>query len=178
MSRIGKMPINLKGVKVSRSGQEVTVEGPKGKMVHKMPELISFEIDGETMNVTRANETQEAASLHGLTRTLINNMVIGVTEGFTKTLEIVGVGYRVALKGKALDFNVGKSHPVVFDPPAGIEFAVEGTNKIHVKGMSKELVGQVAADIRKIRKPEPYKGKGIRYAGEHIIRKVGKAGGK
>ena len=138
MSRIGKMPITVPAaVKLSQNGQELTVEGPKGKLTHTLPELISAKVDGGVMTIERANDSQQAASLHGLTRTLVNNMVVGVTEGFTKTLEIVGVGYRVALKGKALDFNVGKSHPTVFEPPAGIEFAVEGNNNIHVKGISK-----------------------------------------
>jgi large subunit ribosomal protein L6 len=179
MSRIGKMPINLPAaVKISQKGAEITVEGPKGKMTHNIPSLISIKVDAGVLNVTRADDSKEAASLHGLTRTLINNMVVGVTEGFTKTLDIVGVGYRVALKGKSLDFNLGKSHPTVIEPPAGIEFAVEGTNKIHVKGISKEQVGQVAANLRMLRKPEPYKGKGIRYSGERVIMKAGKTGKK
>lgn len=179
MSRIGKKPITLpSGVKISESAGIVTVEGSKGKLSRALPKGISIKIDGDTVNLERANDSKDCASLHGLSRTLINNMVIGVSEGFTKTLELVGVGYRVALKGKSLDFNVGKSHPTIFDAPAGIEFQVEGTNKIHVKGIDKELVGQIAADIRMIRKPEPYKGKGIRYAGEHISLKAGKTAKK
>lgn len=179
MSRIGKKPITLPaGVKVAINGKTVAVEGPKGKLNHTVPALISVKADGNVLNVERANDTQEASALHGLSRTLIDNMVIGVSAGFTKTLEIVGVGYRVALKGKSLDFNLGKSHPVVFEPPVGIEFAVEGTQKIHVKGIDKNLVGQTAADIRMLRKPEPYKGKGIRYSGERIIMKAGKTGKK
>lgn len=179
MSRIGKKPVNLpSGVKVSMDGGVITVEGPKGKLSRSLPQFTSVKIDGSVLTVERENDSKTAASLHGLTRTLIDNMVIGVSEGFTKTLELVGVGYRVAMKGKDLDFNVGKSHPVIVTPPAGIEFAVEGQQKLFVKGIDKELVGQIAADIRMIRKPEPYKGKGIRYSGERVILKAGKTGKK
>lgn len=179
MSRIGKKPINIPaGVKINMADGVVTVEGPKGKLAQKLPTLVSVKIDGAVVNVERDNDSKDAASRHGLTRTLVDNMVTGVTKGFTKNLEIVGVGYKVALKGKSLDFSIGKSHPVVVEPPAGIEFAVEGTQKITVKGIDKQLVGQVASDIRMIRKPEPYKGKGIRYAGERIMLKAGKTGKK
>lgn len=179
MSRIGKKPITLPaGVKVAIDGQTVTIEGAKGKLARIIPALISVKEEAGVLNVARANDTKEAASLHGLTRTLVDNMVTGVSAGFAKTLEIVGVGYRVALKDGALDFNLGKSHPVVVEPPAGIEFAVEGNQKLHVKGIDKVLVGQVAANIRMLRKPEPYKGKGIRYSGERIVMKAGKTGKK
>lgn len=179
MSRIGKKEIMLPaGVKVAIDGKTVKVEGPKGKLERQMPNFITARVDGNTLFIERSNDSQDASALHGLTRTLINNMVIGVSAGFVKTLDIVGVGYKVALKGKNLDFAIGVSHPVVTEPPAGIEFAVEGNQKIHVKGIDKELVGQVAANIRKLRKPEPYKGKGIRYAGERIVLKAGKTGKK
>lgn len=179
MSRIGKQPITLPaGVKVEVKNGVVYVEGPKGKLEQKISDLLSVSIDGQTVTIDRAEETGAASSLHGLTRTLVANMVTGVSQGFEKKLEIHGVGYRVALKGQSLDFNLGFSHPVVFDPPAGIEFAVDGNTKIAVKGIDKQLVGQVAANIRSIRKPEPYKGKGIRYEGERILRKAGKTGKK
>lgn len=179
MSRIGKKPITMPGsVKLDVKDGLVTVEGPKGKLSHRMPEGMSLKTEDGQIMIERPDDTQKSASLHGLTRTLIANMVTGVTEGFVKSLDIVGVGYRVALKGKALDFTIGRSHPVVFDPPEGIEFAVEGQQKIHVKGIDKQLVGQVAADIRMLRKPEPYKGKGIRYTGERITMKAGKTGKK
>jgi large subunit ribosomal protein L6 len=179
MSRIGQKPIAVPaGVNVTINNGTVTVDGPKGKLFRKLPNSITLKPQSDQLIVERSDDSQSAASLHGLTRTLIANMITGVTNGFVKSLDIVGVGYRVALKGKSLDFNIGRSHPVVFDPPEGIEFAVEGTQKIHVKGIDKQLVGQVAADVRMLRKPEPYKGKGIRYTGERIIMKAGKTGKK
>jgi large subunit ribosomal protein L6 len=178
MSRIGKLPITVpSGVDVSIDGQDVTVKGPKGTLNHTIVEPLAIErTDGGEVVVTRPNDERLSKSLHGLTRSLVANMVTGVTEGYEKKLEIVGVGYRVTAKGKDLEFLVGYSHPVLVTPPEGISFAVEGPTKFSVSGIDKQQVGQVAANIRKIRKPEPYKGKGIRYAGEHVRRKVGKAG--
>lgn len=179
MSRIGKKPITVPGsVKVQINGNVVNVEGPKGKLSQTVPAILTVKLDNGVLNIERKDESQESSALSGLMRTLIDNMVTGVTAGFTKTLDIVGVGYRVAMKGNSLDFNLGRSHPVVVEPPAGIEFAVEGQQKIHVKGIDKQLVGQIAANIRMLRKPEPYKGKGIRYAGERVIMKAGKTGKK
>jgi len=179
MSRIGKKPIVIPaGVKIETNSGVVTVGGPKGALSRVLPTLISVKVDGGTILVERENDSKEAASRHGLIRTLVDNMITGVTQGFSKSLDIVGVGYKVALKGKSLDFNIGKSHPVVMEPPAGIEFAVEGQQRIIVKGIDKQLVGQVAANVRMLRKPEPYKGKGIRYTGERIILKAGKTGKK
>ncbi|MDR0454872.1 MAG: 50S ribosomal protein L6 [Deferribacteraceae bacterium] len=179
MSRIGKKPINIpSGVKIQINNGVATVEGPKGKLSQKLPALISVKEDNGLILVERDNDSKEAASLHGLIRTLIDNMVTGVTKGFSKYLDIVGVGFRVAMKGKALDFSLGRSHPVVVEPPEGIEFAVEGTQKIIVKGIDKQLVGQIAANVRMLRKPEPYKGKGIRYTGERVVLKAGKTGKK
>ena len=178
MSRIGKQPIPVPaGVDVTIEGSNVTVKGPKGTLSRTISEPLSVtrQEDG-TILVTRPNDERESRSLHGLTRTLINNMVIGVTEGYSKQLEIVGTGYRVAAKGQAIELSLGFSHTVVVDPPEGIAFALDGTTKITVSGISKEQVGEVAANIRKIRPPEPYKGKGVRYAGENVRRKVGKAG--
>jgi large subunit ribosomal protein L6 len=178
MSRIGKLPITVpSGVDVSIDGQDLTVKGPKGTLSHTVAEPLTVErTDGGQLVVNRPNDERLAKSLHGLTRSLLANMVTGVTEGYEKKLEIVGVGYRVAAKGKDLEFAVGYSHPVLVAPPEGISFAVESPTKFSVTGIDKQQVGQVAANIRKIRKPEPYKGKGIRYAGEHVRRKVGKAG--
>lgn len=178
-SRIGKSPIVIPaGVKVIVEGNKVSVEGPKGKLSQTISERMKVSVDVSHASVSCDIIDNKSRALHGLTRTLIANMVEGVSQGFTKNLEIVGVGYKVALKGKDLDLAMGYSHPCIFVPPAGIEFAVEGTQKITVKGIDKELVGQVAANIRKIRKPEPYKGKGIRYAGERIVLKAGKSGKK
>jgi large subunit ribosomal protein L6 len=178
MSRIGKLPIDLpNGVDVAIEGQDVTVNGPKGSLSHTIAEPLTVErTESGALLVNRPNDERLAKSLHGLTRTLVANMVTGVTDGYEKKLEIVGVGYRVTAKGKDLEFAVGYSHPVVVSPPEGITFAVESPTKFSVAGIDKQQVGQVAANIRKIRKPEPYKGKGIRYAGEHVRRKVGKAG--
>jgi large subunit ribosomal protein L6 len=178
MSRIGRLPITVpSGVDVTIDGQAVTVKGPKGTLSHVIAEPITIEraADG-TLSVARPDDERASRALHGLTRTLVANMVTGVTEGFEKKLEIVGVGYRVQAKGSDLEFAVGYSHPVLVKAPDGIAFAVESPTKFSVSGIDKQQVGQVAANIRKIRKPEPYKGKGIRYSGEHVRRKVGKAG--
>ena len=179
MSRIGKKPIAIpSGVKVETDGDVVVVEGPKGRLSQSLPSLVSVKVENGIVMVSRDNDSKAAASRHGLTRTLIDNMVLGVTKGFSKSLDLVGVGYRVALRGKALDFSIGRSHPVVLEPPAGIEFVIEGQQRIIVKGVDKQQVGQVAANVRMLRKPEPYKGKGIRYTGERIILKAGKTGKK
>ena len=178
MSRIGKNPVQVPaGVDVTIEGALITVKGPKGELSHTVKSPISIERNesGEIV-VSRPNDERESRSLHGLTRTLINNMVIGVTQGYEKKLEIVGTGYRVVAKGSDLEFALGFSHPVVVRPPAGITFAVEGPTKFSVSGISKQAVGECAANIRKIRKPEPYKGKGVRYAGEVVRRKAGKSG--
>jgi large subunit ribosomal protein L6 len=183
MSRIGKLPVLVPGnVDVSIDGQAVTVKGPKGTLSHVVAEPITVEKaqDDEgrgVLDVKRPDDERVSKSLHGLSRTLINNMVIGVTEGYEKKLEIVGVGYRVLSKGPTqLEFQLGYSHPIIFDAPEGITFTVEGPTKLGVVGIDKQQVGEVAANIRKLRKPEPYKGKGVRYAGENVRRKVGKAG--
>lgn len=177
MSRIGKTPITIpSGVEISVSGSTVAVKGPKGTLNHELPEQISVSQEDGTLTLDRANDDRESKALHGLTRSLINNMVEGVSEGFKKELEIVGVGYRCQAKGKdALEFQLGFSHPVNVKAPEGIEFEVPQQTQIIVSGIDKQVVGQVAAEIRALKKPEPYKGKGIRYAGEHIIRKAGKA---
>jgi large subunit ribosomal protein L6 len=179
MSRIGKLPVPVPaGVDVNVDESTVTVKGPKGVLSHVVAAPITVERgeDG-ALEVKRPNDERQSRALHGLTRTLINNMVVGVTEGYEKKLEIVGVGYRVLSKGPTeLEFQLGYSHPITFNAPDGITFAVEGPTKLGVQGIDKQLVGEVAANIRKLRKPEPYKGKGVRYAGEHIRRKVGKAG--
>ncbi|MBV8082189.1 MAG: 50S ribosomal protein L6 [Candidatus Eremiobacteraeota bacterium] len=177
MSRIGKMPIAVpSGVNVGYSGRVVTVKGPKGELKLECAEPIEVKVESGAVNVTRPNDDKRSKQLHGLTRTLIANMVRGVTSGFSKNLEIVGVGYRAQAQGKKLNVTVGYSHPVVVEPPAGIDIKVEGTNKITVSGADKQMVGQLAAQIRAIRPPEPYKGKGIRYEGERVRRKLGKAG--
>ncbi|PRZ42038.1 LSU ribosomal protein L6P [Antricoccus suffuscus] len=178
MSRIGRLPVTVpSGVEVDIAGQDVTVKGPKGTLSHTVvsPITIAKDADGALV-VTRPNDERESRSRHGLSRTLVNNMVLGVTEGYSKGLEIVGVGYRVTAKGSSLEFALGFSHPVIIDPPEGITFKVESPTKFSVEGIDKQLVGEVAANIRKIRKPEPYKGKGVRYAGEVVRRKVGKQG--
>ena len=178
MSRIGKLPVPVpSGVDVSIDGAQVTVKGPKGTLSHTVAAPITVEKGEGVLDVKRPDDERTSKSLHGLTRTLVNNMVVGVTEGYEKKLEIVGVGYRVLPKGPTqLEFQLGYSHPIIFDAPEGITFAVESATKLGVQGIDKQLVGEVAANIRKLRKPEPYKGKGVRYAGEHIRRKVGKAG--
>src|SRR6478609_6432597 len=177
MSRIGRLPIDIPaGVDVTVDGAAVTVKGPKGELTLNVPTPIEVKIEDNQVLVTRPDDERESRSLHGLTRSLINNNIIGVTEGYSKGLEIVGTGYRVAQKGAAVEFALGFSHPVTVEPPAGITFTVEGNNKVTVSGISKQAVGEVAANIRKIRKPEPYKGKGVRYAGEVVRRKAGKSG--
>ncbi len=178
MSRIGKLPIPVpSGVDVAIDDSLVTVKGPKGTLSHRVAAPITVERNDDVLDVKRPNDERESRSLHGLTRTLISNMVQGVTEGYEKKLEIVGVGYRVLSKGPTqLEFQLGYSHVIVFDAPEGITFNVESQTKLGVSGIDKQLVGEVAANIRKLRKPEPYKGKGVRYAGEQIRRKVGKAG--
>jgi large subunit ribosomal protein L6 len=180
VSRIGKLPIPLpSGVEVAIDGAAVTVTGPRGTLQHTVPERLSLERSEDgTLQVRRPDDERDSKALHGLTRTLVANMVTGVTAGYEKRLEIVGVGYRVQARGSDLEFALGYSHPVVVSPPAGIAFAVESPTRFSVQGIDKQLVGEVAANIRKLRKPEPYKGKGIRYAGEQVRRKVGKAGKK
>jgi large subunit ribosomal protein L6 len=179
MSRIGKLPITVpSGVDVAIDDSLVTVKGPKGTLSHSVAAPITVaRDDGGAVVVTRPNDERVSRSLHGLTRTLINNMVTGVTDGYEKKLEIYGVGYRVLSKGPTqLEFQLGYSHPITFDAPEGITFTVEGPTRFSVQGIDKQAVGEVAANIRKLRRPEPYKGKGVRYAGEQIRRKVGKAG--
>ncbi|WP_433504250.1 50S ribosomal protein L6 [Pseudonocardia halophobica] len=178
MSRIGKLPITVpSGVDVTIEGRTVTVKGPKGTLSHTVIAPITVERgdDGEVL-VKRPDDERKTKAYHGLSRTLVSNLVEGVTKGYEKKLEIVGVGYRVALKGSNLEFALGFSHPVVVQPAEGITFAVESPTKFSVSGIDKQLVGETAANIRKIRKPEPYKGKGVRYAGENVRRKVGKTG--
>ncbi len=177
MSRIGKLPIAVPGgVDVKIEGQKVSVKGPKGELSLVVAEPIRVNLDDGQVLVTRPNEERESRALHGLTRTLINNNIVGVTEGYSKELEVVGTGYRVQQKGVGLELTLGFSHSVQYEAPQGISLAVEGSNKITVTGISKQAVGEVAANIRKLKKPEPYKGKGIRYAGEVVRRKAGKAG--
>lgn len=176
MSRVGSQPIEVPdGVDVTLAGQHVTVSGPLGELAHEVPSPITVTRDDGVLLVTRSDDERESRALHGLTRSLINNMVVGVSQGYTRELEIVGVGYRALAKDSGLELRVGFSHPVLFDVPEGITIEVPQPNRIVVKGADKQLVGQVAADIRKIRKPEPYKGKGIRYVNEYVRRKAGKA---
>ncbi len=177
MSRIGRAPIAVpSGVEVSVVDRQVTVKGPNGTLSRPVPGQITIREEDGSLLVERPNDERENRALHGLTRTLVSNMVTGVTSGFTKELEIVGVGYRATPKSPdQIELALGFSHPVVVDAPAGVTFEVPQPTRISVKGIDKELVGQVAANIRKIRKPEPYKGKGVRYAGERVIRKAGKA---
>ncbi|WP_024356785.1 50S ribosomal protein L6 [Leucobacter chironomi] len=177
MSRIGKLPITVPGgVDVKIDGQKVTVKGSKGELALVVAEPIRVALEDGQVLVTRPDDERESRALHGLTRTLINNNIIGVTEGYSKQLEVVGTGYRVQQKGAGLELALGFSHPVNVDAPEGITLAVEGNTKITVSGISKQAVGEAAANIRKLKKPEPYKGKGIRYAGENVRRKAGKAG--
>ena len=179
MSRIGRMPIAIpEGVTFKAEGNVVFVKGPKGELSRELHPDMIIEVEGQTVHVKRPSETKQHKSLHGLTRTLVSNMVIGVTQGFTKTLEIAGVGYRAVKSGNKLALTLGFSHPVELDPPQGITIDVPAPNKIIVSGINKETVGAIAAKIRGYREPEPYKGKGIKYAGEVVRRKVGKAGGK
>jgi large subunit ribosomal protein L6 len=178
MSRIGRLPITVpSGVEVTLDGQTVVVKGPKGTLSHVITDPIRIERNEDgTLVVTRPNDERESRSLHGLTRTLVNNMVVGVTEGYAKAMEIRGVGYRVAAKGSDLEFALGYSHPVPVAAPDGISFEVQSPTKFVVRGIDKQKVGEVAANIRKLRKPDPYKGKGVRYEGEQIKLKVGKTG--
>jgi large subunit ribosomal protein L6 len=177
MSRIGKLPITVPGgVDIKIAGQQVTIKGPKGELTLVVAEPIRVALEEGQVLVTRPDDERASRALHGLTRTLINNDIIGVTEGYAKQLEVVGTGYRVQQKGNGLELALGFSHPVLFDAPEGVTLAVEGNTKISVSGISKQAVGEVAANIRKLKKPEPYKGKGIRYAGENVRRKAGKAG--
>ena len=179
MSRIGRQPVAIpSGVTVNVDGQTVTVKGPKGELTHTVVSPITVEQGESGLEVKRPNDERDSRSRHGLTRTLINNMVIGVTEGYEKKLEIHGTGYRVMARGSNLEFALGYSHSITVEPPAGITFVVENQTRFSVQGIDKQLVGEVAANIRKLRKPDPYKAKGVRYAGEHIRRKVGKAGKK
>ena len=177
MSRIGRLPIEIPaGVNVTVDGSAVTVKGPKGELALTVASPIEVKLEDGQLLVSRPDDERESRSLHGLTRTLIANQIIGVTAGYSKGLEIVGTGYRVQAKGSSVEFALGFSHSITVDPPAGITFAVEGNNKLTVHGIDKQAVGEVAANIRKLRKPEPYKGKGVRYAGEVVRRKAGKSG--
>ncbi len=177
MSRVGSAPIPLpSGVLVEMDGGSVSVRGPRGSLVRDVPAGISVSVEEQVLVVKRSDDERRTRALHGLTRALVNNMVLGVTEGFSKDLELVGVGYRVAPKGPSqLEFALGFSHPIVVNAPEGVTFEVPSPNRVRVLGNDKEVVGQVAADIRQLRKPEPYKGKGVRYAGERVLRKAGKA---
>jgi large subunit ribosomal protein L6 len=171
------MPIPVPaGVEVKIDGQNVEVKGPKGTLSHVVPAPIEIALQDGSIIVTRPDDERPSRSLHGLTRTLISNLIQGVTQGYTKALEIVGTGYRVTAKGSDIEFALGYSHPILVKAPAGITFAVDGNTKVSVSGIDKQLVGEVAANLRKLRKPEPYKGKGVRYAGEVVRRKAGKAG--
>jgi large subunit ribosomal protein L6 len=177
MSRIGRMPIPVPaGVEVDIKGSEVTVKGPKGTLSHTVVEPIAVTREDGNLRVTRPDDERRNRQLHGLTRTLVANMVTGVTDGYQKTLEIHGVGYRVQARGSALEFSLGFSHAILVEAPEGIAFQVETPTRFQVQGIDKQKVGEVAANIRKLRKPDPYKGKGVRYQGEVIRRKVGKAG--
>jgi large subunit ribosomal protein L6 len=177
MSRVGRSPIPVpSGVSVTLEERSVTVQGPQGTLARSLPGSITISQEGDVLNVARPNDERMNRALHGLTRSLVANMVTGVTQGFTKELEIVGVGYRALLRGPtSLELALGFSHPVFVEAPEGITFEVPVPTRIIVKGIDKEAVGQIAADIRKIRKPEPYKGKGVRYSGERVLRKAGKA---
>lgn len=177
MSRIGRLPVRIpSGVDVTVNGREVVVQGPKGRLSQQIAEPIEIAKTGDVITVTRPNDDGKVRSLHGLSRTLIANMVTGVTDGYRKTLEIVGVGYRVQAKGSDLEFSLGFSHPVTVSPPEGVTLRVESPTRLVVEGIDKQQVGEVAANIRKLRRPDPYKGKGVRYQDEQIRRKVGKAG--
>jgi large subunit ribosomal protein L6 len=177
MSRIGRLPIPVPtGVEVTIAGPDVTVKGPKGTLQHRLASPITIEKGEDKLVVARPDDERDNRALHGLSRTLVANMVTGVTEGYSKTLEIVGTGYRVVAKGSDLEFSLGFSHPVLVTAPEGVTFAVEAPTRFKVEGIDKQKVGETAAKIRKLRKPDPYKGKGVRYQGEQIRRKAGKAG--
>jgi large subunit ribosomal protein L6 len=177
MSRIGRLPIDIPaGVDVKIDGSAVNVKGPKGELSLVVASPIEVKLDGGQVVVSRPDDERVSRSLHGLTRSLIANQILGVTQGFTKGLEVVGTGYRVAAKGSSIEFALGYSHSITVDPPAGISFTVEGNNRVIVNGIDKQAVGEVAANIRKLRKPEPYKGKGVRYVDEVVRRKAGKSG--
>ena len=177
MSRIGKNPVSIpSGVEAKIDGQHVEVKGPKGTLSLDVPEPITVVLEGSEIKVSRPDDNRRSRALHGLSRSLINNMVIGVSEGYTIKMEIFGVGYRVQAKGKGLEFSLGYSHTIPNEPPEGVTFAVDGTTKFSISGIDKQKVGQIAANIRRLRKDDPYKGKGIRYEGEQIRRKVGKTG--
>lgn len=179
MSRIGNAPIPIpKGVKIKAEGQTIAVEGPKGKLSFDVPRPIAFAVDEQVITFTRPSEDRKVRALHGMARAMTNNMVVGCSTGFTRTLEIIGVGYRALVKGKNIDLTLGFSHPVSYPLPEGVTAEVDKEGKLHLHSADKALLGSVAADIRKYRPPEPYKGKGVRYVGEHIIRKEGKARGK
>jgi large subunit ribosomal protein L6 len=177
MSRIGRLPIDIPaGVEVKVDGSAVNVKGPKGELSLVVASPIEVSLEGSQVLVSRPDDERSSRSLHGLTRSLIANQIIGVTKGFSKDLEVVGTGYRVASRGASLEFALGYSHSITVDPPKGISFAVEGNNRVIVSGIDKQAVGEVAANIRKLRKPEPYKGKGVRYVDEVVRRKAGKSG--
>ncbi|MBB5022419.1 50S ribosomal protein L6 [Desulfurispira natronophila] len=179
MSRIGNKLIEVPAnVTFTIDGNSVKVKGPNGELNCEVHPQISVEMDGNIVRVVRSDDEISSRSLHGLTRALLNNMVVGVSTGFKRSLELVGVGYRAALKGQNLELSLGFSHPVIYTPPKDVKVEVEGQNKIHISGADKQVVGQVAADIRDFRKPEPYKGKGVRYAGERVRMKAGKSGKK
>jgi large subunit ribosomal protein L6 len=177
MSRIGKLPIPVPtGVEVKIDGSNVSVKGPKGQLSLEVKSPITVALEDNTLVVSRPDDERVSRSLHGLTRTLIANQITGVTAGYSKALEIVGTGYRVTAKGSDIEFALGYSHPILVKAPSGITFTVEGNTKVVVSGIDKQAVGEVAANLRKLRKPEPYKGKGVRYAGENVRRKAGKSG--
>ena len=179
MSRIGKLPIPVPaGVEVKIDGNVVSVKGPKGSLTHTVPAPITVALEDNAVIVSRPDDERTSKSLHGLSRTLVSNLITGVTTGYSKGIEIVGTGYRVTAKGSDIEFALGYSHPIYVKAPAGITFTVEGNTKLTVSGIDKQQVGEVAANLRKLRKPEPYKGKGVRYAGEVVRRKAGKAGKK
>ena len=179
MSRIGRLPVTVpSGVTVTIDGQQVTVKGPKGELQHTVAEPITVALEEGSVAVSRPDDERLSRSLHGLTRTLINNMVLGVTEGYEKKMEIRGTGYRVMARGSNMEFALGYSHPITVEPPAGITFAVENQTRFAIQGIDKQLVGETAANIRKLRKPDPYKGKGVRYLDEVVRLKAGKAGKK
>ena len=179
MSRIGKMPVAIpSGVEVNLSGQNISIKGPKGTLTHNFPELIKVVKEESSVVVNRVNDERAAKSLHGLSRTIVSNMIMGVTQGYSKKIVITGVGYKVAMKGKDLEFALGYSHPVLFPAPTGISFSVESPTEFTISGVDKQLVGETAAKIQKLRKSDPYKGKGVHLLGQRVRRKAGKTGKK